>query len=215
MFSIKFFLFGVVLPLLFSCAGKSSQEDNTSLALLLLGDINLVQTTNESLDKVTTTQEGNGVFKTVVNATSTKEWVYFRFGDGKQTISTSINWDMRFKRFIIGTNSGTSGSGSSGVCNTNSTDFGAINSKDVCTSFSIDSIQNQTGSGTGFGDVNDSANPILFTWYNYNNTILSSKGLIYVLRSSSGDEFYKIQILDYYSQAGTSGYLTFRWAKLN
>ncbi|EMY71574.1 HmuY domain protein [Leptospira vanthielii serovar Holland str. Waz Holland = ATCC 700522] len=34
-------------------------------------------------------------------------------------------WDLRFKRYNIGTNSGTSGTGNGGACSTGSTDFSA------------------------------------------------------------------------------------------
>ncbi|MCX7997389.1 MAG: HmuY family protein [Leptospiraceae bacterium] len=215
MFSIKFFLLGAILPLLFSCAQKTQKDSMPALALLVLDGNDILKTTNENLDKVSTVNEGSQTFKTIVNATSTKQWVYFRFVDGKQVSSSSNDWDLRFKRFIIGSNSGTSGTGSAGVCNTNYTDFTIANNSIVCTSFTADTQQSQTGGGVGMGDVNETANPSLFGWYNYNNTILTSKGLVYVVRNSFGNAYYKLQILDYYSQAGTSGYITFRWAKID
>lgn len=73
---------------------------------------------------------------------------------------------------------------------------------------------NQSQDGAGFADVNDSASPVLFNWYTYNNTILTAKNNVYVIRDSNGTSFFKLQMLDYYSSSGTSGYPKFRWAKL-
>jgi len=73
---------------------------------------------------------------------------------------------------------------------------------------------NQSQDGAGFADVNDSASPVLFNWYTYNNTILTAKNNVYVIRDSKGTSFFKLQMLDYYSSSGTSGYPKFRWAKL-
>lgn len=215
MFSIKFFLLGAILPLLFSCSQKTQKDSNPALALLVLDGSDISQITSENLDKVSTINEGSQTFKTIVNATSTRQWVYFRFMDGKQVSSSSDDWDLRFKRFVIGSNSGTSGTKNAGVCNTNYMDFSLVTSSTICTNFIADTQQSQTGGGSGMGDVNESANPSLFDWYNYSNTILTSKGLVYVVRNSFGNAYYKLQILDYYSQAGTSGYITFRWAKID
>ncbi len=52
-------------------------------------------------------------------------------------------------------------------------------------------------------------------WYDYDQEthILTPKDQVYIVQSVSGD-YFKLQILDYYDDAGTSGYLKFKWATI-
>lgn len=199
---------------LMQCEQKK-QEDTAAAALLILeGGFGLGEDT--ALNKVSTKEESAGVFLTTVNATSSKNWVFVNLnGNGVQVLEAD-SWDMRFRRFLIGTNSGTSGSGLGGACKTGITNFSSVTNATACsTSFQVDSVQSQTGGGGGAGDVNDSANPEMFEWYTYNSTILTAKSEVYLVKGKDGTKKYKVQMTDYYSSAGTSGYPTFRWAKLN
>jgi hypothetical protein len=52
-------------------------------------------------------------------------------------------------------------------------------------------------------------------WYDYDPATnrLSPRPNVYVARTPSGAH-YKVEILDYYDTAGTSGHPTFAWAEL-
>jgi hypothetical protein len=210
-------LFNILL--LVFCNSPKNPEDKVALALLIAeGNPNPVKVaeTTPSLDKVTTVLESSGVFRTTVNASSTKTWILVNLKDsGKQVESDA--WDMRFKRFVIGTNSGSSGTKQAGACDTGLLDFAIVTVSTSCKdggTFLVDSLQSQTGGGGGAGDVSEPANPALFSWYEYNNTVLTAKKNVYLVRGADGTSVFKLQMTDYYSQAGSSGYPTFRWSKL-
>lgn len=199
-----------------NCVGeKKASEDALASALLLVAPVSTgsANTTTLSSGSVETTQT-SGIHTTIVNASSTAEWVYVSLKEsGKKTSSTS-QWDLRFKRFVIGTNSGTSGTGSGGSCDTSKTNLSDANINAATCSLVIDSVQSQTGDG-GFGNANDSASPSMFSWYNYDGSthLLTSKGLVYLIMGSEGS-LYRLQMLDYYSSAGTAGYMKFNWKSL-
>lgn len=211
---MKYFFLVIGLLFFVSCEAKKPNDSSAAALLILEGGFGLGGDT--ALNKVTTKEESPGVFLTTVNATSTRTWVFVNLNANGIQVLEADSWDLRFRRFLIGTNSGTSGSGSGAACKTGITNFTAVTNATACsTSFQVDSMQSQTGGGGGAGDVNDSANPELFEWYTYNNTILTAKSEVYIVRGKDGVKKFKLQMRDYYSTAGTSGYPTFRWAKLN
>jgi len=199
---------------------KSSEEEALALLLLLNSESSQVSSgSNQGCpireDAIVLTS-GDEVR---VNASSSRCWMLVRLrgGTATQIAPGSDDWDIRLRRFVIGTNSGTSGGGSGGACDTGLTDFAGVNSGNLgncanSANFQVDSIQTQQGAG--FGDVNDSANPVLFNWYSYTIGVLTAKDNVYILRGKDGSSLLKFQMRGYYSQAGTSGYPTFRWAPL-
>ncbi|GBF51028.1 hypothetical protein LPTSP4_25590 [Leptospira ryugenii] len=213
MFVQKTFLFFPFFVISIIHCADSKKSSGADAALLLLQPSVSSSSNASGGISVETTYDGN-FFTTTANASSSSEWVYVSLKSGGKKASSDIQWDIRFKRFVIGTNSGTSGTGSGGSCSTNSTEIGSTSINQSSCTLVSDSQQTQTGDG-GFGNASESASPSLFTWYNYdsNTHILSSKRLVYVLRGSDGT-FYKLQMLDYYSSAGTSGYMKFIWKGL-
>lgn len=203
-----------------SCSQKENKED-PSLVLLLLNLESSQITSNNSnkdCDIFENSIQQKGQQEYMVNATSTRCWVLISLSPSiTQMNPGSINWDLRMRRFAIQTNSGTSGNGQGGACNTGFTNFSLVSSsnKGDCTNdenFKIDELKSQDGGG--FGDFNDSVNPILFSWYTYNTAVLTAKDDVYIVRGFNGFE-YKIQMTNYYSDAGTSGYPRFRYEPLN
>lgn len=209
----------ILILLLLDCNSKpnTSEEDAAVAFFLLSSESNQSQNGNCSIRENSVITSGSPLVSEV-NATSTRCWMLFSLNSGGiQVDPNSINWDLRLRRFVIGTNSGSSGSGQGGSCDTGLTDFANVTTGNrgncaTLSNFKVDS--NQSQDGAGFSDVNDSASPVLFDWYTYNNTILTAKNNVYVIRDSKGTSFFKLQMLDYYSSSGTSGYPKFRWAKL-
>ncbi|MDZ4728201.1 MAG: HmuY family protein [Leptospira sp.] len=214
-FIIKKSILFILLFFFYQCEeGKQKNSDMGASALLLLQPASTqTNSTTSSTQDVETKAEGS-LYSTTVNASSTSAWMYVSLKEGGKKASSDIQWDIRFKRFVIGTNSGTSGSGNGGSCDTtkSSVTDASINAS-TCT-LVIDSVQSQTGEG-GFGSASESASPSMFTWYSYDGTshLLSSKRLVYIVRGSDGT-LYRLQMLDYYSSAGTSGYMKFYWKGL-
>ncbi|TGK44585.1 HmuY family protein [Leptospira andrefontaineae] len=160
-----------------------------------------------------TTTTGSGTFTTRVNATASNCWAYIDLKAGGVETTQSGTWDLKFKRFVIGTNSGTSGSGNGGSCfNAGDTNLAAVTGGD-CTP-EVDDLMSQTGGG-GFGTATEDASPALWDWYDYNGTthILSPKSRGYLIQGSDGS-FFGLEVTDYYDNAGTSGFPTFTWKNL-
>lgn len=213
----KTLLIALALSQLFCLDAPDKSENSSAIALLLVDSDFLASPqrgTAAPANQVKTTVR-NGSFLTEVNATSSRHWVYVDLKQGGVAVLADGNWDLRFKRFVIGTNGGTSGTGRGGACDTGLIHFVNVGIATTCLNGTIlaDTIQSQDGEG--FGDVNESANPALFHWYAYTNTILKAKENVYIIQGSDGLSRFKLQMTDYYSrQAGTSGYPTFRWERL-
>jgi hypothetical protein len=211
----KIFALSFIVLGLFHCSQKQTETGTGALLLLLNEPItpSVPQVTSEA--RVTTTNESEGVFLTVVNASSTRTWIMVDLKSAG--VQSESNWDLRFKRFVIGTNSGTSGNLSASACDTGKLIFAEVTALTSCkdgSSFEMDRLLNQSGGGSGAGDVSESANPALFNWYEYSNTVLKAKPNVYLIKGSDGSTVFKLQMTDYYSKAGTSGYPSFRWARL-
>lgn len=169
-------------------------------------------TPSATTEAATCTLSGNVL---TVRATDSSAFSRCALASGTLIASNDVStWDLRFQRFKIATNSGTSGSGSGGACKTGSTNFSAITSVSAlaggsqpdCPHFAVDSTQTTTaGGGSG---VSYSGASVLVDWYDYNETthVLSAKSDVYIIRSGNGTKYYKIQMLDYYSSAGVAGY---------
>jgi hypothetical protein len=179
----------------------------------------------EQIDKAagtgSCTTSAGGVFTTIVKAISQKEWTHCNMDLGITTTATGF-WDLRFRRYQVGTNSGASGSGNGGACSTGLTDLNAVTSlgqftsptAGVCPNFVADTIQTSQDGGSSSSTFPGS--PVMLEWYSYNVTthVLRSKGIVYLIRQQNGTDIIAIQFTDYYSDAGTSGYPTFRWKRL-
>ncbi|WP_411821257.1 HmuY family protein [Leptospira sp. 'Mane'] len=186
--------------LLINCPKEKAADDGSAAALLLL-----VSDSSKSIPGIT------------INATSTSEWAHvnLKSADPSVVVTNADAWDIRFKRFVIATNSGTSGSKTAGSCETATDNYDDPTISSSSCTIAVDSLQSQTGDG-GFGSANENASPSMFLWYAYdgNTHILSSKKKVYLVRGSDGTSYFKFQMLDYYSSAGTSGYTKFRFQKL-
>ncbi|TGL85249.1 heme-binding protein HmuY [Leptospira congkakensis] len=200
-FSLSMFLF-----FSFDCAPTGKSEEGSTALMLLLTD-------------AVAATDG-----TTINATSTTTWVHVNLKANATIVSESGLWDLRFKRYNIGTNSGTSGPRNGGACNTGSTNFSAEYSGSECTK--VVDVQLSSSGGGPISGSTESINPVIAapldltpmptgygTWYSYSNTILTAKPDVYII-TGEDDSKYVLQMLDYYSSAGTSGHPKFRWRRL-
>lgn len=165
-------------------------------------------------EHITHTENADGTTTTIVDATSESAWIYLDL-QSKQEKSpmdpaTSNGWDLGFQRFQIKLNGGISGPGGMEVAAIAGVDFEEI-TQAPSTAYVTDEAD---------GDDDDEVPDLAFLtgdtrWYDYDPTshVLTPRKLVYFLRSVEGD-YYKLQILDYYANAGTSGYLELHWGPI-
>jgi len=204
--------------LLFACGGEgldptgsggSGDEDPTAL--------------------VRNIDEGDSI-ATQVDASDTEAWVYVDLDTGGDAVRIEVEdpgavpeWDIAFRRSNMKLNGGHSGPGSVAVAPLAGADFAALAEAPVAV-YRVDepatgevdpdrpSFIDDDGTDFALGRPND-ASPS--GWFDYDpvNHVLSPADVVFALRSSEGD-YFKLRFLDYYSEVGSSGYPTFRWAPI-
>ncbi len=158
---------------------------------------------------VTTTDNGDGTYTTVVAATSTRDWVYLSFANGELTgidPATSAEWDLAFRREIILVNSGDSGPGTVDAAVLDGIAFEVIRWAPIA-GYAVDA--------TGDADGNALEDQVFATWFDYvyEEHHLYPADRRYVVRTPNGA--VRIRFDTYYAASdNNSGYPTFTWAWL-
>ncbi len=182
----------------------------------------------QSASRITTLDEGGGVFASQVDATDADEWVYMDLATRAQVDpgadpTDSATWDIAFRRSNIKVNGGYSGTGGVEVTVIATDDFTSVIAAPV-TTYETDEQQADAepdqpdfiqDDNTDF--VFGRGHPVSSTgWFNYDFTthVLSAAEVVYAVRGRDGD-YYKVRFLDYYDQAGTSGFPTIRHARID
>ncbi len=160
-----------------------------------------------------TSTTGTSPATTIVNATSSYCWAYLDLKAGGVETTSSGTWDLKFKRFVIASNSGTSGTGLAGVCI--DTDATSLATVDMDCTLEVDELMSQTGGG-GFGTATENASPPLWDWYDYNGTthVLTAKDRYYWVQGSDGTSNFAVRVTNYYDNASTSGFPTIEWISI-
>jgi hypothetical protein len=180
---------------IFGCAAELAHGDE---------DAGQLYTAIEVLD------EDGDVITTRVDATSDSEWIYMDLETNAEVDSDEPNWDVAFQRFSIMLNGGASGEGDVEVA--------VLEARfdDVDTAPDADFITDQEDSDDDNDDPDLAFSSGETGWYSYNvaNHTLSPRAFTYVIRSVEAN-YFKLAVLDYYDDAGTSGFLTFEWSRLD
>jgi hypothetical protein len=167
----------------------------------------------ESSALVATEASGAGESTTTIDSSNAEAWVYFSFASGAEVTpaepASSPDWDLGFQRFHIISNGGVSGSGGAEVARLVERTFESVTSAPV-EGYVVDQADSDDDDA-----VVDSAFALDGGWYDYDGATnrLSPKPIVYVVRTGSGAH-YKLEILDYYDAAGTSGHPSFVWTAL-
>jgi hypothetical protein len=156
--------------------------------------------------KVQTTRKTDATYTTLVDSTSLTAWTYADFETGTEALPTDA-WDLRFQRFHISTNGGVSGTGGVAIAPVAGTTFAAVTSAPTTGYFS-DTDSNGDGLPDYALDQGDG-------WYDYNDAthVLSPKPIVWVVKIDGGTTL-KLEIIKYYDDAGTAGWITLHWAPL-
>jgi len=127
----------------------------------------------------------------VIDATNEEQWTYFDFSRGEQVKihdTSSLEWDLAFRRGKIITNGGaTNKFGQAGLIDLGEVSFDAVESVPLQNFITDVATRTQT------------ENPVLLQWYKYNYIThkLTARKNIYLIRTSDG-KFAKVQFLSFY-----------------
>ncbi len=164
-------------------------------------------------DNLITHDVADGVTRTVVDSTDEEAWIYLDLddaaaaGEGSGELDEGESgWDLGLRRFEIKLNGGSSGDASVEVAYSDSVAFGSVKELPQGLTWIQD------------GDaLDEEGQPILAfgDWYDYDvmTHTLSPKERTYFIRTTD-DAIYKLGLLDYYSDAGSPGFLSFQWSAL-
>lgn len=154
--------------------------------------------------------EGGGVTRSTVDATSEEQWVYLDLESGQQLDvadgTQSAAWDLGFRRTTIAIDGGISGPGG----------MEAVALEGVAFADVTEVPAEGWVTDAADGDDDDMEPDLaLAGWYAYDfmTHVLTPLPLVYVVRTVEGNA-YKLEVLDYYDEAGTSAVYTIRWAPL-
>lgn len=161
--------------------------------------------------KITNYPQEGDVILTLANATNHDEWVYFDFETQSQVEPSkpvdSEQWDIAFKRYRVKLNGGYHGTGEVIV---------SVIEDEVLANVT-EAPREPWQSDTA--DVDDDGDEFpeepVSKWYQYDGTthVLTAYEIVYAIRTVEGS-FYKFEFAGYYSQEGTSGHPSIRWAVL-
>lgn len=165
--------------------------------------------------KIETTDNGDGTFTTVVDATSETDYVYFDFeSQSEKSVELPLNstdWDIGFRRHLIPTNGGISGPGGVMVAPLEGDRLADLS--DAPATGYLTDVDDPPEDGDE--DPDFVFNAIETSWFRYNPSdhTLSPADLTYVVRTVEG-RHYKVRIADYYDGVGTAAHLTFTWGEI-
>jgi len=150
---------------------------------------------------IETMAQGDGSFVSVIDTRDESAFTYLDLESSAEVDADSETWDLGFLRFNVATHVE--------VAVLEGTDFDALTTAPVDGYRSDASDPETSMKETMPGYAFD-------LWYDYNmmtHVLTARADLVYVVHTPE-DNFYKVQMLDYYDAAGTSGYLSLRWAPL-
>jgi hypothetical protein len=166
---------------------------------------------------VVTEELGDDVYETVLDATDEAAWIYFDFEARAQAEpadpTDDATWDLGALRFNVKSNGGSSGSGGAKVAILEGEGFDAVTTAPA--DGWIEDVAEAPGMG---GDAMAETAPgyAFDEWYAYDpmsHTLSPVADRVYVVRTPEGNHF-KLEMLAYYDDAGTPGFVRFRWAAI-
>ena len=140
-----------------------------------------------------------------INATDYKLWVYFDLDSGSIVEESDPAWDLAMRRYVFALSGGVMGDGSVTAAPMWEQSFADLSAAPT------DGYLTDTPD-----DDDEDKDPqyVLGEWYSYDSAthILSPADVVYVI--ATDEAHHRFQVLDYYSEAGTSGHLSFQWGAI-
>jgi len=155
---------------------------------------------------------GDGTSTVIIDSRDETDWVYLDLEglDEVTPISAedSQDWDLGVLRFNVKGNSGSSGSANVGVLVIDDQPFDSI---DIAPAdgYVVDNVT------IGPEDMEPEPGYAFDLWYDYDMDAhtLKARDVVYIVRTVESN-YFKIQMLDYYNDAGTAGYVKLRTAPI-
>lgn len=185
--------------LLLACAPDIRDLDHDGILDVALPDTGATDTDTETDDtgvdtaiipSLTVTDEGDGVSKVIVDAN--EGVTYVDLGVPEQT-NILGGWEISFERYFFRLNGGVEGPGGVEVSIVTDTAFTDL------TTAPADGWITDTDDGMAMAD-----------WYIYDpeEHVMSAAPVVYAVRNGAG-EYWKVQFVSYYDDAGNTGFPTF------
>lgn len=147
--------------------------------------------------------EGQG---RMIDATLADRWVHLRLDDGSAYAADALqadagDWDLAFQRFKVRVNGGVSGVGGVEVAVLTEPTFEEVQTAPA------DGYLSDAPDADGDGEIEPVFESVAEGWYVYDSGThtLSPRALVYVVQTHDG-RFEKLEFLDYYDEAGSSGF---------
>ena len=158
-------------------------------------------------------QAGEVVERTI-DASNAEKWLYLDLDENAlaapKSPASASDWDLSFQRFTIAMNGGVGGAGGVEVAVLKDAKF------DDVVKVPANGFVSDAPDGS---DDDELPEYVMSTgesgWYDYDPTAhtLSPRAHVYLVRTTTRAVF-KLEVLDYYSEAGSSGYFRVRYAQL-
>ncbi|MCG9875322.1 MAG: HmuY family protein [Leptospiraceae bacterium] len=192
-------------------------ETNNFLLQAVSGGLEPIGTRPELISN---SPQSDGSTITQVRATSNDLWTNYSFAT---SALSNTEFDIGFQRFKVRTNGGATNNANQGAaCRSNTSTFPGASTSSAslgCTNTEFKNDINGQAQVIGGGGASFTGSDVLTNfdtgWFLYDIPTLSPRLTVFIIRSSNGTRFYAVQIIDYYSDAGTSGYPKFRWREIS
>lgn len=155
---------------------------------------------------------GDGSSTVIIDGRDEKAWVYLDLEALMEvepiSAEDSTLWDVGILRFNVKANSGTSGSQDVGVALVEGMPFDSLE-KAPADGYAVDEVT------VGPEDMEPEPGYAFDLWYDYDMDAhtLEARDVVYVVRTIEGN-YFKVQMLDYYNNAGTAGYVKFKLGQI-
>lgn len=159
-------------------------------------------------------EQGGGVVFTLVDASEEEAWVYLDLDSRRELdVGEALEgqaWDLAFQRFKIISNGGVSGPGATEIAAVEGASFGDVQ-RPPASGFKADAPD-----GSDSNSDLDSAFLEGDGWYYYDLGAhrLTPREVVYVVRTGE-HRAYKLHMLGYYDEAGSSARVSFEWAEIS
>jgi hypothetical protein len=148
----------------------------------------------------------DGVVYSTIDATADAVWIRIDLETRAQVDEDDDGWDLAFSRYNVALNGGVSGDGGMAAIVLDGAEL------DDVTAVPSGPWVTDVADGDDHGDDPDY---VTAGWYDYDfaTHLLTPRPIVYVVRSVEGNAF-ALQLVEYYDDAGTSGWLQVRWKPL-
>lgn len=141
-----------------------------------------------------------------IDSTDYESWVYFDLETGAIGTESDKTWDLALRRYVLALRGGVIGTGEVSAAVLESASFEELTAAPAG-EYLVDEPDGD--------DENKDPEYVLGGWYDYDSTthVLTPAAVVYVIWTGEG--YHRLELLNYYSEAGTSGHLSFQWGEIN